>query len=288
MIELCNLCPNKCNKSRIDLDIGICGETNNMRIAKYYLHPFEEPVISGKNGSGTIFFCGCSLKCVYCQNYELSRSTRGKEISIDDLVDIFKELEDRGAHNINLVTPTHFSKQVMKALDKYRPNIPILYNTHSYENKELIYNLLDYIDIFLPDLKFCNPLISKRYTKKENYFRIAEENIRIMMENKKTEIKDGLMKEGVIVRHLILPLCQQDSVSIVRWFKENEKNGAYLSIMSQYTPFGEIDNFPELKRRITKKEYDHVINEVLDLQIENCFIQDRKSSDVKFIPSWDY
>ena len=287
MSNICELCPNSCKVNREQFK-GRCGEKNTMRIAKYYLHPFEEPFISGTNGSGTVFFSGCALKCVFCQNYELSRSSRGKEITPNELASIFKELEDKGAHNINLVNPTHFLDQISKAFEIYKPNIPVVYNTHGYESIESLEKVNSFVDIYLPDLKFYSSLLSKRYTKIENYFEVAEKAIKFMMQSKPTVIENGLMKSGVCVRHLILPLGTKDSIEIVKWFSKNAKNGAYLSLMSQYTPFGEIDNYPELKRTITKGEYDRVVSTLFDEKIENCLIQERESATTKFIPKWDF
>ncbi|MBR3863982.1 MAG: radical SAM protein [Clostridia bacterium] len=287
MSNICQLCPNSCKVNR-EFSRGRCGEKNIMRIAKYYLHPFEEPFISGTNGSGTVFFSGCALKCVFCQNYELSRSSRGKEITPEELASIFKELEDRGAHNINLVNPTHFLEQISKAFEIYKPNIPVVYNTHGYESIESLEKANSFVDVYLPDLKFYSSLLSKRYTKIENYFEVAEKAIKFMMESKPTVFANGLMKSGVCVRHLILPLGAKDSVEIVKWFSKNAKNGAYLSLMSQYTPFGEINDYPELKRPITKGEYDRVVSTLFDEKIENCLIQERESATTKFIPKWDF
>lgn len=259
-----------------------------MRIAKYYLHPFEEPIISGSKGSGTIFFCGCSLKCVFCQNYELSRSMRGSAISISRLAEIFKELEDLGAHNINLVTATHYIPQIIEAFKIYRPKIPVVYNTHSYESLSMLEKIDPYIDVYLPDLKFFSSKVSERYTNKSDYFRVASNAIRFMMDSKKTVIgKDGTMKSGVIVRHLILPLNKQDSKNIVEWFLNNRKNGAFFSLMSQYVPCGNLLNTPELKRRITKKEYDDVLGVILAHNFEDCFIQSHDSANISYIPNWD-
>lgn len=287
MTQFCQLCPNSCKADRINT-VGRCGEKNDMRIAKYYLHPFEEPFISGTNGSGTIFFSGCSLKCVFCQNYQLSRSQRGKVISANQLADIFKELEDMGAHNINLVNPTHFLTQISKAVSIYKPKIPIVYNTHGYENIENLKIANQFVDIYLPDLKYFSPALSKRYSKIENYFEVCANAIKFMMQSKTTVIENGLMKSGVCVRHLILPLAVKDSVEIIKWFEQNQLNGAYFSLMAQYTPFGEIENFAELKRPITKGEYDRVIKALFDAKIENCLIQERESASEKFIPKWDF
>ena len=288
MNNLCNICPNKCNVKRSFDNLGYCSATNELKISKYYLHPYEEPIVSGKNGSGTIFFTGCALKCVFCQNYELSRATRGKTISTIELVDIFKELEDLGAHNVNLVTPSHYTYQIIKALEIYKPKIPIVYNTHSYELLSTLKDIDPYIDVYLPDLKFKNPTVSKRYTGKEDYFEIASNAISFMMESKKTIVENNLIKSGVIVRHLVLPLSANDSVDIVNWFKDNQKNNAYFSLMGQYTPLGNIKNFKELNRKITKAEYDRVLNALYSLDEKRCFIQELSSANEIFVPSWDY
>ena len=283
----CVLCPVRCGADR-DSSVGYCGEKNKMRIAKYYLHQFEEPVITGKNGSGTVFFCGCSLKCVFCQNYPLSRSETGKEISPEELAEIFKALEDAGATNINLVTPTHFAPLIRDAYKIYRPKIPTVYNTHSYEPVETLKILEDCIDIYLPDLKFFSPDISYRYTKKRDYFKVAAKAIKYMMSAKKTTIDNGVMQSGVIVRHMIMPLCVEDSKSIVRWFADNKENGAYFSLMAQYTPYGNVKDYPELNRPITAREYERVYEELLSADITEYFIQELRSSSESFIPKWDF
>lgn len=283
----CLLCPNQCNINKI-ITAGACGTNGKIFIAKYYLHKFEEPVISGKNGSGTVFFCGCSLKCVFCQNYELSRNTRGKEFSVEQLAEIFKKLELDGAHNINLVNPTHYSDKIMQALDIYRPNIPIVYNTHGYERIEILQKLNDYVDVYLPDMKYFSPDISRRYTGKSDYFEKASKAIEFMINSKAYVLgDDGLLKSGVIVRHLVLPQCTSDSKKILDWFF-NLKEKAYINVMSQYTPFGKIQDFPELQRKITKREYDTVIDHCLSLHIKNAYYQEFKSADTKYIPTWDY
>ena len=284
----CNLCPNNCNVNRKNGEIGACGVDSNIKIAKYYLHPFEEPVISCKNGSGTVFFTGCSLKCVYSQNYDLSRNKRGKIITPNNLADIFKELESLGADNINLVTPTHYVDEIIKAFEIYRPNIPIIYNTHAYENIETLEKIDKYINVYLPDIKFYSSKTSLRYTGKENYFEVASKAVSYMMNAKKTVIENGKMTSGVIVRHLILPLNRNDSVEVLKWFKQNAKNNAYFSLMAQYTPYGDYEKYPELSRKITKKEYDYVFNALNELDITNAFIQQRDSASEKFIPVWDF
>lgn len=287
MNKQCLLCPNGCKIDK-NQSKGACGTDNDIKIAKYYLHKFEEPIISGTNGSGTVFFCGCSLKCVFCQNYELSRSLRGKSISVNQLADIFLDLEKQGAHNINLVNPTHYSDQIIKALNIYRPNIPIVYNTHGYENIEILEKMNDYVDIYLPDMKFFSPTLAKRYTGKENYFNVASRAIEFMANSKPFILgDDGMLKSGVIVRHLVLPQGVSDSKNILDWFN-TIKDKAYINVMSQYTPFGNIDAFPELQRKLTVREYERVIDYAISLNISNMFYQDQKSASEEYIPSWDY
>lgn len=238
---------------------------------------------------GNDFFTGCSLRCVFCQNYSLSRSERGREITPRELADIFKKLEDAGVHNVNLVTPTHFVPEIAEAFEIYRPKIPVVYNTHSYETPKTLEIIDPYVDIYLPDLKFYSPGISKRYTGKADYFSVAEKAITFMMNSKKTEFfENGMMKSGVVVRHMIMPLCVPDSKKLLGWFAENRKNGAYISLMAQYTPFGNVDGFPELKRPITAKEYERVYEELLRLGITEYFAQELRSSSESFIPDWDF
>ena len=283
----CLLCPNYCNIDK-SVSSGYCGTSDDIRIAKYYLHPFEEPIISGKKGSGTIFFCGCSLKCVFCQNYELSRNLRGKTITVNELTNIFKELEELGAHNINLVSPTHYSDKIVSALKLYKPKIPIVYNTHGYENEQIINELNEFIDVYLPDLKFFSPTLSQRYCDKKDYFEKASKAIRLMIDSKPLILgEDGLLKSGVVVRHLVLPQCTSDSKKILDWFNEY-KSKAFINVMSQYTPFGELEKFPELNRKITAREYETVIDYALSLGIENMFYQQRKSASEVYIPKWDF
>lgn len=282
----CNLCPTECGANR-NLHTGACG-VDGLRIAKYYLHPFEEPCISFEKGSGTIFFCGCNLRCAFCQNYEVSRAQRGKAITPSELADIFKELEDMGAENISLVTPSHLTPYLQKAFALYRPKIPVVYNTSSYEKVESLKRIDEYIDIYLPDMKFYSPALSKRYLGKENYFETASKAIEFMANKPLKMTSDGKMLSGVIVRHLIMPLCTSDSKSVLKWFARELPKECYLSLMSQYTPFGKIDGFPELARGITAREYDTVVQTALDLGIERLFLQERNSAKTKYIPTWDF
>ena len=281
----CLLCPNECRVDRKE-KIGGCGVNDKLKIAKYYIHPFEEPLISGEKGSGTIFFCGCPLKCVFCQNYEVSRNLTGKEITTNELADIFKHLEDLGATNINLVNPTHYSDKIIEALNIYRPKIPIVYNTHGYEKVEILEKIDKYIDIYLPDIKYFSPSLSKKYSGKENYFEITSKAIEFMV-NKPLVFKNDLLVSGTLIRHLVLPLCVSDSKKIIDWFI-NFKDKAYLNIMSQYTPFGEAIKFPEINRPITKREYETVLNYAIEKEITNLYFQEMKSAKESYIPKWDF
>lgn len=283
----CNLCPISCGADRTK-KVGACGAGDKIKIAKYYLHKYEEPCISGKNGSGTVFFCGCSLKCKFCQNFELSRNLRGKEITAGELADIFFELENMGAENINLVTPTQFSDKIIEALNIYKPKIPVVYNTHGYEKPEILQKIYSFIDVFLPDLKFYSQALSTRYTGKSNYFEYASKAVLLMAQKPLIFDKKGMLKSGTIVRHLVLPACASDSKRIIDFFADNLKDRAYLNIMSQYTPMGEITDLPELSRKITKREYDSVIDYAISKGIEKMFYQKRISASEEYIPVWDY
>ena len=287
LIKNCKICPVECGADRTS-GVGACG-VSGIRIAKYYLHPFEEPCISFKNGSGTIFFSGCNLRCRFCQNYEVSRAKRGKEITPAQLADIFKALEDMGAENISLVTPSHFNAYLVAAFELYRPKIPVVYNTGSYEKIDALKRIDPFIDIYLPDMKFYSSALSKRYLGKEDYFDIASEAVSFMANAKPLKMTDeGKMLSGCIVRHLVMPLCTGDSKSVLKWFKRELPETTYLSLMSQYTPFGEIDGFPELSRKVTAREYESVVQTALDLDIERLFLQERKSVGAEYIPKWDF
>ena len=282
----CKLCPIECGANR-KTGVGACG-VSGLNIAKYYLHPFEEPCISFKNGSGTIFFTGCSLKCVFCQNYELSRAQRGKNITEKQLVDIFKELEDMGAENISLVTAGHVIPYLVRAFEIYKPKIPVVFNSSGYEKIQAIELIDPFIDIYLPDMKFYSSTLSKRYTGKDDYFDIASETISFMAKKPLKMTSDGKMLSGTIVRHLVMPMATSDSRAILKWFANELPKTTYLSLMSQYTPFGKIENYPELQRGVTAREYDAVLNFANELGIENLFTQELTAKGQKFIPNWDF
>ncbi len=283
--ENCKLCPIECGANRNER-AGACG-IRGLKIAKYYLHPFEEPCISFSKGSGTIFFSGYNLRCPFCQNYEVSHGGRGQEITPKRLADIFKELEDMGADNISFVTPTHVVPYLVQAFQIYRPTIPVVYNTGGYEKTETLKMIDPYIDIYLPDMKFYSSTLSERYLRKPDYFDIASEAIAFMAQKPLKMSTEGKMLSGLIVRHLVMPLCTADSKSVLKWFKRELPDTVYLSLMSQYTPFGNTANFPELARPVTTREYDTVVQTAFDLGIENLFIQEKSSASTGYIPTWD-
>lgn len=285
LLQQCTLCPVECGANRLT-GVGACG-VDGLKIAKYYLHPFEEPCISFQKGSGTIFFCGCNLRCAFCQNYDVSRANRGKAITPKELADIFKELEDMGAENISLVTPAHVVPYLVRAFELYKPKIPVVYNTGSYEKVETLALIDEFVDIYLPDMKCYSPALSKRYLGKEDYFDVASQAVEFMCRKPLIMTKDGKMLSGTIVRHLVMPLGVADSKAVLRWFTSLPET-AYLSLMSQYTPFGNIQPFPELNRPITAREYQAVTDYALDLGISRLFLQQRDSSNTKYIPEWDF
>lgn len=272
--------------------------TNRVYAARAALHMWEEPCISGKEGSGTVFFVGCPLGCVFCQNREIALGRRhgdviGIPVTEVQLADTFLALEAQGANNINLVTPTHFVPQIICAVRMARERgltIPVLYNTGSYETEETVRSLRGTVDIFLPDLKFMDPDISGRYAKAPDYFEVAEKAIRGMVEIAGDPVFDdrGMMKSGVIVRHMVLPGHTRDSKRIIRYLHETYGEKIYVSIMNQYTPMQGIgDEFPELARRVTKREYGRVVDYAIDLGMENVFIQEGPTAEESFIPDFD-
>ena len=285
----CNLCPRKCNIDR-NKTFGFCGQTDKLRISKVMMHHYEEPIISGElnaKGSGAIFFTGCNLKCVFCQNNPISHKNKGKNISIKKLAKIFKKLEKKGAYNINLVTPTHFTNQIIEALKIYKPNIPIVWNSSGYENKEEISKLKDYVDIYLVDLKYMNNDLSFRYSKANNYVEKATSAILQMKQNQPTDvIENGLMKKGVIVRHLILPTHTSDSIECLKFICENLGKNSIVSLMSQYEPRYDASNYPEINRKLTPLEYKRVVSYAQKLEMNNFFVQDLSSADSKFTPKF--
>ena len=282
----CRLCPRRCNADREKL-LGFCKSPMLPKVARADLHFWEEPPISGTKGSGTVFFSGCNLKCIYCQNYEVSRGNIGKEISVFRLSEIFKELEDRGAHNINLVSPTHYAYAIIEALKIYRPKIPIIYNSSGYESVETLKMLENFVDIYLIDYKYTESEKAEEYSFAPDYPQIVTEAIKECYRQKpECIIEKGIMKKGVIVRHLVLPQNTKTAMEVFDFIYKNTPN-AYFSLMSQYLPFGEAVNHKVLGRKITQREYDKVVDYICGFDFQNVYIQERVSSSDKFIPPFD-
>ncbi len=287
----CTLCPRLCRINR-SVKPGYCGYGASLYAAKASLHKWEEPCISYKNGAGTVFFSGCSLHCVYCQNNTISSKHFGVELTTRRLADVFLDLQDKGADNIELVTPTHFLPDIITALDlvKHRLIVPIVYNTGGYERAETIAALNGYIDVYLPDIKYFSPEISARYSNAPDYFEYTSKAV-VAMTDQVGTIKyndDGGLVKGTIIRHLVLPSHRRDSLKIIGWIAENTSPDKVLvSIMNQYTPFDFIDDkFPELKRRVTKMEYNSVVNYACELGL-NGFTQQRSSASEEYVPEFD-
>lgn len=291
-MDNCTLCPRNCGVSRSSGEVGFCKCDDKIKIARADLHYWEEPCISGKNGSGTVFFSHCNMKCVFCQNYKISTQNQGKTVSIDELSRLFLDLQEKGAHNINLVTPTHYIPQIVHSLDIAKKNglyIPIVYNTSGYEKIESLRMLEGYIDIYLPDLKYFDNKYSMKYSSAPDYFKVASSALSEMTRqigNIEFD-KSGLMTKGVIVRHLMLPGLLFDSKKVIDYLYSTYKDSIYISIMSQYTPLHTIpDNFHELKRNLPEGHYDALINYAVELGIENAFTQDGASAKESFIPDF--
>lgn len=258
-------------------------------LARAGVHLWEEPPVSGKNGSGTVFFSGCNLGCVYCQNYEISHENFGKTVSGQRLCEIFDELTDKGVHNINLVNPTHYAELLSKVLSGYKKRVPIVYNTSGYERAETLRKLEGLVDIYLPDLKYISADKSLRYSAAEDYFDFASKALLEMKRQCPENIydSDGLIRKGLIVRHLILPKNTNQSIVILKWIYENLGEDTALSLMAQYTPYGQIEKYPELQRKITEREYNKVLSFALELGFKNIFTQEFSASSEEFIPDFD-
>lgn len=285
----CRLCPRQCGVNR-HLTVGVCGVNSTLKAARAGLHLWEEPALSDGNGSGTVFFSGCTLKCCFCQNYQISHEGFGKEISIKRLGDIFLELQDQGANNINLVNPTHYVPHIISALDniKHKLDIPVVYNSGGYDNIETLKLLKDYIDIYLPDLKYFSPELSDKYSHAKNYFEYASQTILEMHNQQPKLIWNGnLLKKGLIIRHLTLPGCRHDSIKIINWIAENLPVDSFMiSLMSQYTPTYKSKNYPEINRKITTFEYNSVLNEIIKLNL-NGYTQNKASASAEYTPDFN-
>ena len=285
----CHCCAHKCGVDR-EVRKGFCRMGVRPVVARAGLHFWEEPCISGTKGSGTVFFSGCTLRCVYCQNYEISSEGRGREISISRLREIYEELIAQGAHNINLVTPTHFTEAILQSLEQPLP-VPVVYNTNGYESVENLKRLEGRIQIYLPDVKYSDDALALRYSHAKEYFQTAKRAVREMFRQTgsyRISEETGLLERGVVIRHLLLPNHVENTLRVIDWVAETFDPGEVLfSLMRQYVPHGRAAEYPELNRRVTDEEYQRVEQHLYDSGIEDGFVQDGESASDSFIPAFD-
>lgn len=291
MLEKCVICPHNCGVNRLDGQVGRCKSRDTVKIALYSTHNFEEPCISGKRGSGTVFFSNCNMNCVFCQNYEISQKGKGKEISIEELADIFIKQQKKDVENINLVTPTSYVPQIIEAIKIARGNglsLPIVYNTNGYEKVETLKMLEGYIDIYLPDLKYSDDLLAKRLSKVDNYFQIATNAIKEMYRQTGRAIfnDDGIMQKGMIIRHLVLPNHILNSRRVLKWINDNMSD-VYVSVMAQYFPTYKAKEIEDINRKLTKEEYEEIENYLYRLNLENGYIQELGEHEEEYVPRWE-
>lgn len=289
-IKNCTLCPRNCHADRTR-NYGFCRAGSEAEVALVSLHQWEEPCLSGKNGAGTVFFSHCSMQCIFCQNHEISTEGKGFKVSIERLAQIFLEQQQRNAHCLELVTPTHYALQIIEALDIAKRNglnIPVVYNCSGYENIETLDALRNYIDVFLPDFKYFYSETAKEYSNAPDYPKIAQKAIAKMYEFAgKPAFKNGIMQKGVIIRHLVLPWHYKESMEIVKYIWQTYGDNVYLSLMNQYTPMYKALNHPKLKRRLTTFEYDKVVDYAAELGFTNCYIQQGKTATKDFVPNFN-
>lgn len=286
---ICSICPRQCEAKRDETTgTGFCHMSAAPVVARAALHYGEEPCISGSRGSGTVFFSGCTLRCCYCQNHIISHQNEGKRITVERLADIFRELEEAGAHNINLVNPSHYADSIRKAIELYTPNIPVVYNSSGYERTETLHSLEGLVDVYLPDLKYANSALSRALSSAEDYFDVASKAIREMMRQtgKAQFDEQGMMTKGTMVRHLVLPGHTKNSMEVLDWLS-TVKDTVWVSLMFQYTPCGDISAHKELQRTLTHRECEKVWKHMDDLGIVNGYVQDRKSAGTHMIPAFD-
>ena len=283
---ICNQCPRRCNVDRSKA-VGRCGVGENFKLARASLHFWEEPCISGENGSGTVFFSGCNLGCVFCQNYEISHRKIGREVSDDELIKIFESLIEKGANNINLVNPTHYALQLADVLSKWKSPVPIVYNSSGYESVETLKMLDGLVDIYLPDFKYISSEKARKYSFAEDYPKVAMLALQEMKRQVGADVFDesGIMKKGMIIRHLVLPSNTNASIKALDYLAENYAD-TYISVMAQYTPCGNLTGYDEINRKLTKREYNKIVDYILSLGLDKIFIQDLSSSGDRFIPEF--
>lgn len=290
----CTLCPRNCHADRVGGQAGVCGVTGpGIEGARAALHFWEEPCISGETGSGAVFFSGCPLRCVYCQNYHIARAEVGKSITVERLAEIFLELQEKKAANINLVTPTHYTPEIITAVKKARERglrLPIVYNCSGYEKVETLRTLEGIVDIYLTDFKYMDGEAAARYSKAPDYPEVAKAALAEMVRQTGASAfhEEGMMQKGVIVRHLLLPNHLTNAKAVVSYVYETYGNQVYISLMNQYTPLPQVESYPEINRRVTKREYSRLIDYALSLGVENAFIQEGETAEESFIPEFDY
>lgn len=290
-LSSCTICPHNCKVNRNNGQIGRCRSGNKVKIALASVHNYEEPCISGKNGSGTIFFSNCNLSCIYCQNYKISQLGKGYELSVEELANIMLEQQEKGVNNINLVTPTMYAYQIIEAIKIARKNglnIPIVYNTNGYENVKTIQDLNGYVDVYLPDLKYYSNELSKKYSKVDNYFKYATEAIKEMYKQVGSPVfnEDGIIQKGLIIRHLVLPNHLQNSKHILKWIKENIPEDTYVSVMAQYFPTYKAKEDELINRKLTKKEYKEIEEFLYTLYLKNGYMQELGEHEEEYVPDF--
>ena len=285
---ICSICPRNCGINRAETQ-GLCAVGEKIRVARAAPHFWEEPCISGENGSGTVFFSGCNLGCVYCQNYDVSHNAFGKEVSEDGLKRIFDALIEKGVHNLNLVTPTHFVPMLAKVLREYNSPVPVVYNSSGYEKAETLKMLEGLVDIYLPDLKYFDSLPAEKYSGAGDYFEFASKEILEMHRQVgllETD-ENGIARKGMIIRHMVLPGNISQAVKVFEWVAENLPIETYISVMRQYTPYGKAVDMPPINRRLSGREYKIVKEKILDMGFENCYFQSKDSAEENFIPDFN-
>ncbi len=291
-LEKCKICPHNCGVNRLNGNIGRCKSNGNIKLAMASIHNFEEPCISGENGSGTVFFSNCNMNCVFCQNYKISQQGLGREISIEELAEIFIDEQNKNAENINLVTPTMYVYHIIEAI-KIAKNkglkIPIVYNSNGYENVETIKKLDGYIDIYLPDLKYYDDDLAFKYSGVKNYFENATSAIKEMYNQVGSPVLDenGMMKKGLIIRHLVLPNNLQNSKDVLKWINDNIDKKVFVSVMAQYFPTNKAKDFPEINRKLTKEEYEEIENYLYSLDLDNGYIQELGEHEEEYVPDFE-
>ncbi len=292
ILEKCAICPHNCGINRLNNQIGRCKSKDTVKVALYSTHNFEEPCISGKKGSGTVFFSNCNMNCVFCQNYEISQQGKGKENSIEELADIFIKQQEKDVENINLVTPTSYVPQIIEAIKIARKNglkLPIVYNTNGYEKVETLKMLEGYVDIYLPDFKYSDDDLGKRLSKVDNYFEIVTEALKEMYRQTGKAVfnGEGIMQKGMIIRHLVLPNHILNSRRVLKWINEN-MHDVYVSVMAQYFPTYKAKEIDDINRKLTKEEYEQIENYLYRLDLENGYIQELGEHEEEYVPHWEF